>query len=76
MIPHECCLRIPTLLGNVAAQAGLEDSVIKSLGRWNSDAFYQYIRMQQEQLATYSRALAETTTEPQAGEREIIGNCC
>ena len=23
-----------------AAQAGLEDSITRSLGRWNSDAFY------------------------------------
>ena len=56
------------------AHTGLEDSVIRSLGRWNSDTFYRYIRMPQEQLATYSQALAgtTTTTEPQAGERQIM----
>ncbi len=37
-----------------AAQAGLEDSVIQSLGRWSSDAFLRYIRMPGEQLALYS----------------------
>ena len=41
-----------------AAQAGLEDSVIRSLGRWNSDAFLRYIRTPREQLATYSRLLS------------------
>ena len=55
-----------------AAQVGLEDSVIRSLGRWNSDAFYRYIRTPQEQLATYSQALVGTTTAPQAGERQIM----
>ena len=65
---HSFCIGAAT----TAAQAGLEDSVIRSLGRWNSDAFYRYIRVPQEQLATYSQALAGTTTELQAGERQIM----
>ena len=41
-----------------AAQAGIEDSVIQSLGRWNSNAFLRYIRTPREHLAAYSRDLA------------------
>lgn len=40
-----------------AAEAGLEDSVIQSLGRWSSSAFLQYIRTPRERLACYSRSL-------------------
>ena len=41
-----------------AALAGVEDSTIQTLGRWQSSAFLQYIRMPQEQLAAISRRLA------------------
>ncbi len=41
-----------------AAQNGIEDSTIKTLGRWQSAAFLQYIRMPQEHLATLARTLA------------------
>ena len=41
-----------------AALAGVEDSTIQALGRWQSSAFLQYIRMPQEQLAAISRRLA------------------
>ncbi len=41
-----------------AAYAGVEDSTIQALGRWNSDAFRRYIRMQRETLASFSRPLA------------------
>ena len=41
-----------------AARAGLEDSVIQSLGRWSSGAFLRYIRTPRDRLATYSRDLA------------------
>ena len=47
---HSFCIGAATM----AAQSGLEDSVIRSLGRWNSDAFLRYIRTAREQLATYS----------------------
>ena len=41
-----------------AAEAGLEDSVIQSLGRWSSNAFLRYIRTPREQLAQHSGVLA------------------
>ena len=47
-----------------ASLAGLEDSVIQSLGRWNSAAFRRYIRAPREQLAGYSRALAGGAPPP------------
>ena len=40
-----------------AALAGVEDSTIQALGRWQSAAFLQYIRMPREQLAAISRRL-------------------
>ena len=42
-----------------AAQAGLEDSTIKALGRWNSSAFLLYIRTPRHQLASLTQALAK-----------------
>ena len=41
-----------------AASAGIEDSVIRTMGRWSSSAFLAYIRTPREQLATFSRSLA------------------
>ncbi len=41
-----------------AASRGLEDSVIKTLGRWRSLAYLDYVRIPREQLANYSRILA------------------
>jgi hypothetical protein len=43
-----------------AAQIGLEDSTIKSLGRWSSSAFLSYIRTPRDQLASYTSQLAGT----------------
>lgn len=43
-----------------AAQNGLEDSLIQTLGRWRSDAFKLYIKIPQAQLASISRTLART----------------
>lgn len=40
-----------------AAKRGMEDSVIKTLGRWRSLAYLEYIRIPREQLANYSRIL-------------------
>ena len=37
-----------------AAQAGLEDSVVKTLGRWESAAYQQYIQTPRETLAAFS----------------------
>ena len=42
-----------------AAAKGVEDSVIKTLGRWESIAYLQYVRLPREQLTGYSRLLAE-----------------
>ena len=41
-----------------AAQRGLEDSLIQTLGRWKSSAFKLYIKLPRSQLASVSRALA------------------
>lgn len=41
-----------------AANAGLEDSTIRILGRWNSDAFLSYIKIPREQLARFSSTLS------------------
>ena len=40
-----------------AASRGLEDSVIKTLGRWRSLAYLQYIKIPRNELAFYSRTL-------------------
>ena len=41
-----------------AARAGVEDSLIHTLGRWNSSAFLAYIRTPQDQLVQFSKTLA------------------
>ena len=40
-----------------AAAKGIEDSVIKSLGRWESIAYLQYVRIPRCQLTSYSSVL-------------------
>ena len=40
------------------ARQGLEDSMIKTLGRWRSLAYLEYIKIPRSQLAGYSRILA------------------
>ena len=42
---------------STAAACGLEDSLIKTLGRWESSAYQLYIRIPRERLAAVSRAL-------------------
>ena len=42
-----------------AARKGVEDSIIKTLGRWESVAYLQYVRIPREQLAGYAQVLAE-----------------
>ena len=42
-----------------AAQAGIEDSTIRIMGRWNSAAFLTYIRTPRAQLAKFSSALTQ-----------------
>ena len=41
-----------------AAAKGMEDCIIKILGRWESLAYLQYVRLPREQLAGYSSLLA------------------
>lgn len=41
-----------------AAQQGLEDSLIQTLGRWRSDAYKIYIKLPRAQLASVSQTLA------------------
>ena len=45
-----------------AALVGIEDSTIQTLGRWQSAAFLQYIRMPKESLAALSSAMARTVS--------------
>ena len=42
-----------------AAAKGVEDSVIKTLGRWESVAYLQYVRIPRERLTAYSQRLVE-----------------
>ena len=42
------------------ALVGMEDSTIQALGRWQSAAFLQYIRMPKHKLAAMSKALARS----------------
>ena len=45
----------------MAAERGVEDSVIKDMGRWRSNAFQRYIRRDREKLAGISKILAGTS---------------
>ena len=40
-----------------AAKKGMEDSIIKTLGRWESVAYLQYVKIPREQLAGYAKLL-------------------
>ena len=41
-----------------AAKAGIEDSTIRTLGRWSSSAFLAYIRTPKESLTQFSQSIA------------------
>lgn len=43
-----------------AAQCGVQDSTIQSLGRWKSDAYTVYIRIPKENLASVSQSLSNS----------------
>ena len=45
-------------MATTAAARSVEDSVIKTLGRWESVAYPQYVRIPQEQLSGISCQLA------------------
>ena len=42
---------------STAAARGLEDSTIRTLGRWKSDAYQRYIRLRPEEIAAFSQNL-------------------
>lgn len=44
-----------------AAAVGLEDSLIKTLGRWESSAYLAYVRIPRERLAAISMRLVGTS---------------
>ena len=46
-------------VATTAAARGVEDSVIKTLGRWESVAYLQYVRLPRDQLTGCARVLAE-----------------
>ena len=48
-----------------AAQVGIPDSTIQTLGRWHSAAFLQYVRMPKERLAAISPLLLSPSPAPQ-----------
>ena len=41
-----------------AAAKGIEDSIIKTLGRWESVAYLQYVKIPRQQLVGYSSILS------------------
>ena len=41
-----------------AAKKGIEDAIIKSLGRWKSLAYLEYIKIPRSDLVHYSSVLA------------------
>ena len=48
----------------MAAKRGVQDSTIRMLGRWRSDAFQLYIKTPRHQLAIVSGRLAEAVARP------------
>ena len=51
-----------------AAERGVEDSVIKMLGRWKSSAYQLYVRTPRAQLAAISKQLSHGGRRPAAEE--------
>ena len=45
-----------------AAAAGVQDVIIKQLGRWASEAYQEYVKIPRQQLANISKVLAGVTT--------------
>ena len=43
---------------STAAAVGIEDSLIKTLGRWESTAYLSYVRVPQDRLAGVSKQLS------------------
>ena len=42
-------------VASTAATNGMEDSLIKTLGRWESDTYLRYIKIPMEELAVIAR---------------------
>ena len=49
---------------STAAAMGLEDSLIKTLGRWESSAYLIYLRLPREDLQSVSKRLAQYGKNP------------
>lgn len=43
-----------------AAEVGVEDSTIRALGRWKSDAFQSYVKLPRDKLAAMSKVLGSS----------------
>ena len=52
---HSFCIGAAT----TAAAVGLEDSLIKTLGHWQSMTYQLYVRLPHERLASVSKRLSE-----------------
>jgi len=55
-----CSLSFRIGAATTAASRGMEDCIIKTLGRWESMAYLQYVRIPRERLASISGVLATT----------------
>lgn len=53
-----CSHSVRISAATTAAAKGVEDCVIKILGRWESLAYLQYVKLPRERLAGYSSVLA------------------
>ena len=51
-----------------AANLGLEDSLIKTLGRWESAAYLRYVTISRENLAQVSSVLCRTPSPTTSSE--------
>ena len=49
---------------STASAMGLEDSLIKTLGRWESSAYLIYLRLPREDLQSVSKKLAQYGKNP------------
>ena len=47
-----------------AAAVGIEDSLIKTLGRWESSAYQQYVRIPKQSLSGVSKSLSRRPARP------------
>ncbi len=56
---------------STAAERGIEDSVIKMLGRWRSSAFQRYIRTPRDRLAGISAVLAKQDSHTDVGRGSL-----